>query len=307
MSVGGDTSRGYVVITPCKDEGKNLPNLIESMIVQTIQPIVWVIVDDGSTDDTSNIVENAVRVHDWIQSVRLDSVARDLGLHFARITKDGFDIADRYCAEKRIRYDYVAKVDGDVTLPIDFFENLINEFEVDSKLGVASGTTKHIIGNTVQYAEMSVNEPSGGHMLIRSACFEECGGFPLTYATDSVIKAKARLRGWKTTRFEENIATESRDVHAAEGYWKGYIHKGESSYYLGVNPFHVIARSVIYSFRRPFYTGIGYLVGYLRSALQRAERVDDLEIRDYFSNKWKTVIRREFLKMQDAFSKLLNS
>jgi len=298
MSAKMGTSRRYIVVTPCKNEGANLPDLIKSMVTQTVRPVVWVIVDDGSTDDTPNIIESAMKTQDWIQSIRLDSAVRDLGLHFARITKDGFDIADRYCAEKRIEYGYVCKVDGDLTLPPDFFENLIKEFESDPELGVASGGTRHIIGNRVRYAKVALDEPSGGHMLIRRECFEECGGFPLTYATDSVIKAKARLRGWTTRRFEENIATEIRDVHAAEGYWKGYIHKAESSYYLSDNPIHIIARVVLYSFRKPYYAGIAYLVGYLRSVLRKDERVDDLEIREYFRNKWKTAIKREvgFLK-----------
>lgn len=281
------------MVTPCKDEGDNLPDLIESMVTQTVRPVVWVIVDDGSVDATPDIVESAMNIQDWIRSIRLDNAARDLGLHFAIITKEGFDIADQYCAEKRIEYDYVGKVDGDLTLPRDFFENLIKEFEGDPQLGVASGGTRHIIGTRVLYAKVAVDEPSGGHMLIRRECFKECGGFPLTYATDSVIKAKARLRGWKTRRFEENIATEIRDVHAAEGYWKGYTHRGESSYYLNDNPIHVVARAVIYSFGKPHYAGMAYLVGYFRSILRKDKRVDDLEIRMYFRNKWKMAIKRE--------------
>ena len=130
-------------------------------------------------------------------------------------------------------------------------------------------------------------------MLIRRDCFEEIGGFPLSYAMDSVLKAKARLRGWKTRRLEESIATEIRDVNAAEGYWKGFIHKGKTSYYLNLNPLHVMVKSILYSFRTPYYRGIAYLAGYFTEFIQRKGQIDDEEIMIYFWNKWKEVIKKK--------------
>lgn len=282
-----DVSSKYIVVTACKDEGENLPDLIESMIAQTMMSVVWVIVDDGSTDDTPYIVQEAAKKYGWIHVLRLGEGQRDLGLHYATVVKTGFDHAISFCEENGLEYVYVGILDGDLTLPPTFYENLIGEFKKDSELGVASGGTKHVIGDRVRYAKISVNEPSGGHMLIRRKCFEECGGFPVSYAPDSVIKAKARLMRWKTKRFEENIVTEMRDVHAAEGYWKGFVHKGESSYYFNTNPLHIIARVVMYSFRRPYYVGVAYLVGYLGSLVNRKECIKDPEIRKYFWNKWK--------------------
>ena len=282
-----DASRKYIVVTACKNEGENLPNLIESMIVQTIRPVTWMIVDDGSTDDTPYIVQEAAKRCGWIHVLRLDEGRRDLGLHYATVVKTGFDHAISFCEENGLEYVYLGILDGDLTLPPTFYENLMNGFENDPELGVASGGTKHIIGDRVRYAEAPVNEPSGGHMLIRRKCFEECGGVPVSYAPDSVIKAKARLRKWKTKRFEENVVTEIRDVHAAEGYWKGFIHKGEASYCLYVHPIHIAARVIKYSFRKPYYVGLAYMVGYLNSAMRRMNRINDEEIRRYFRNKWK--------------------
>ena len=287
MSVEMGTSHRYIVITPCKNEGANLPDLIKSVVAQTVRPVVWVIVDDGSADDTPNIIESAMETQDWIQSIRLDSAVRDLGLHLAGVVKKGFDYAISYGKENELEYDYLGNLDGDLTLPPTFYENLMIEFEKYHRLGIASGGTKHIIGDRVRYANLSVNEPSGGHMLIRKECFEECGGIPISYSVDSVLKARARIRGWKTRRFEANVATEIRDVHAAEGYWKGFIYSGRSSYYLNINPLHVIARIVMYSFRKPYYIGIAYLVGYFGSVMRREKRIDDEDVKRYFRNKWK--------------------
>lgn len=287
MNVEGDISRRYIVITPCKNEGENLPDLIDSMIAQTVRPVAWVIVDDGSTDDTPQITQEAAKKYGWIHVLRLDEGSRDIGLHLASVMKNGFDYAISYCKENGLEYDYLGNLDGDLMLPSTFFENLMKEFEADPELGVASGGTKHVIGARVRYAKVSVNEPSGGHMLIRRECFEECGGILYSYSMDSVLKVKARLRGWKTRRFEENVATEMRDVNVAEGYWKGFIYKGKSSYYLNINPLHVMARFIMYSFRRPYYTGVAYLAGYLDSIIRRRGRINDSEIRKYFWNKWK--------------------
>ena len=282
-----ENSRNYIVVTPCKNEGENLPDLITSVVAQTIRPILWVIVDDGSTDDTPRITRAAAEKHGWIHILRLDEGDRDLGLHYADVVKTGFDHAISYCEDNGLEYSYLGNLDGDLTLPPTFYENLMVEFKRDPELGVASGGTEHIIGDQIKYAKVSVNEPSGGHMLMRRECFEECGGIPLSYSIDSVLKAKARIRGWKTRRFEENVATEIRDVHAAEGYWNGFMHKGESSYCLNINPFHSVARAIIYSFRKPYYIGIAYLVGYLGSIVSRKKRIEDPEIRRYFWNKWK--------------------
>ena len=283
----GDAPRNYIVVTPSKNEDGNLPDLIESVVAQTVRPVVWVIVDDGSTDGTPEIIEDATNTHDWIKSARLDNSARDLGLHLAGVMKEGFDRAISYCRKNGFEYSYLGNLDGDLTLPVTFYENLMREFEKDAELGIVSGGTKHLIGDRVQYANISINEPSGGHMLIRRRCFKECGGIPQSYSMDSVLKAKARLRGWKTRRFEDNVATEMRDVNAADGYWKGFVYKGKSSYYLNINPVHVIARVVMYSFRKPYYIGIAYLGGYLGSFVRGKERTTDPEIRSYFWNKWK--------------------
>jgi glycosyltransferase involved in cell wall biosynthesis len=279
--------KNYIIITPCKNEGGNLPSLVNSLVKQTIKPLVWLIVDDGSNDNTPILLKDFQNKYNWIKVLRLEESPRDLGLHLAEIMKKGFDYSIDFCNQSGLKYNYLGNVDGDMILPSSFFENLINEFENDPKLGIASGGTDYTIGNKKVRAKVSINEPSGGHMLIRRTCFEECGGIPLSYAMDSVVKAKARLRGWSTKRFEDNIATEIRDVSAADGYWKGYSHKGEIYYYLNHNPLHVGINILKYSFKKPYYCGIAYMSGYIGSFIRGKDRINDQEIRRYYRNKWK--------------------
>ena len=227
----------------------------------------------------------------------MNSIERDLGVHLASIVRKGFDFAINYCKKEGIDYGYLGIVDGDLTLDNTFFEKLIREFEKDQKLGIASGGIKLTIGDHIVHVRgLPVDEPSGGDMLIRRESYDDCGGISLSFAFDSVLKAKARLRGWKTKRFEENIATEIRDVSSAEGYWEGYAHNGKAAHYLNLHPFHIIAKSVILSFRRPYYIGIAYLVGYLDSILSREKQIDDEEIKNYFRNKWKSIYKQRLFR-----------
>ncbi len=283
----------YVLITLCKNEGENLPSLIESIVDQTIRPIVWVIVNDGSTDDTPFIIAKSCKKYQWIQSLNISELKkRDIGLNYADLLKRGFDKAIEYCNNNAIEFEYLGNVDGDLTLENTFFENLILQFSIDQKLGIASGGTDYKVGNKILRVKTPINEPSGGHMLIRKKCFDECGGIPITYAVDSVLKAKARLRGWKTKRFEENRAFEIRDVSSAEGYWQGYIMKGKTSYYINMNPVHVFAKSFKFLFRYPHYIGFPYLIGFTSSFLSHEKQIEDLEIKNYFNQKWKIRVKQ---------------
>lgn len=286
--------KNYILVTPCKNEEHNLPHLIESVAIQTIRPVLWVIVDDGSNDNTPQITKEAAKNYYWIKVLRLEEKSkRDLGLHLAEITKKGFNFCIQYCIEKGIEYNYLGNVDADLTFDNSFFEYLIAEFEKDSKLGIASGGIILTVGGRlVQVKGLPVDEPSGGDMLIRRKCFEECGGIPQSYAYDAVLKAKSRLKGWKTRRFERNLATEARDVGNAEGYFKGFVQTGKASYYLNFHPIHVFAKGILKSLRRPYYGGSIYIISYLYCCLKRDKQIEDSEIKSYFWNKWKQVYKK---------------
>lgn len=286
--------RNYIIVTPCKNESVNLPNIIKSIVNQTIKPLLWVIVDDGSIDDTQTILMRAIKEYNWIHVIRLNEGKRDLGFHYAKIVQLGFDEGIKICKQRKYEIDFFGVVDADIILEGIFFEIFLKEFEKDDTLGIVSGSTKHIIGSRIYHAKGNVNEPSGGHMLIRKMCFEECGGFPLvTYVPDSVLRAKARLREWKTKRIIENIAIEIRDVNSAEGYWKGYFNKGKSYYYLNFNPIQVFVKIINYSFKNPYYLGIAYFIGYFSSFIKKEKKIEDSKIKEYYWNKWRTKFKEK--------------
>ena len=281
-------NRRYILVTAAKNEGENLPKLIQAVAEQTIKPVLWVIADDGSTDNTPEIIKEAMRKYKWIQSIRLNSKnnIRDIGIHLSWVMMKVTKFATEYCKARRIDYEYIGNVDGDIIIERAFFEKLMKEFEKDPKLGIAGSGTQYVKGDKIIQPEGNEEEPSGGDMLIRRECFEDCGGIQLSCCWDSVLKAKARLRGWKTKRFEHVKALETR-IPGSENYWKRAIHTGRSAYQLNLHPLHVMIKFLKMLFKKPHYWGIAFILGYLFSLIKREEQIKDEEIRNYFWNKWK--------------------
>ena len=273
--------RSYILITPCKNEEKSLRSLIQSVVEQSIKPVLWVIVDDGSNDKTPEIISETKNKYQWVKSVRLKESHRDLTIHFASVVKTGLDFAIEYCRKHGIQYDYICFLDADMIIQNkDFFNKIIAEFEKDSSLGIASGDIDEM--GKVHGGKRRKDTVSGGEMVCRRECFEDVGGFPLSYAPDSVLRVKAKLRGWEIKRFNDAKVIQIRGTGSAEGLWKGFIIKGKSDHYLNYNPFIVVAKGLKYCLTRQHCKGVAYLCGYFGSLIHRKEQINDEEIRKYF-------------------------
>jgi glycosyltransferase involved in cell wall biosynthesis len=272
----------YILVTPAKTEEDNLPKLIQSVAEQTINPLVWVIVDDGSTDDTPGIIREAKEKYNWIQSVHLEEHPRDLSKHYAYVCNVGFDFAIKYCKANNLQYDYIGLLDADMILGSELFDKLIKEFKKNPKLGIASGSVYYEVNNKLIIQNDRDSLPLGGIRLWRRECFEETGGYLLSYSTDAVSNVLAKLRGWETRRFEEIRAVQTRRTSSAEGLWKGYKYHGESAYFRNYHPLFVLAKGLKLSFESPYYIGIAYLYGYFSSVLRRMDKIDNNEVSDYY-------------------------
>lgn len=275
-------SLAYLVVTPCKNEEKNLPNLINSIESQTVKPVLWIIVDDGSTDKTPSIIREAKLKHPWIQSIQFDSEKRDRGLHLANIIKTGFDFGISYCLKERINYMYLSNVDSDIILENQYFEKILNELEYDSSIGIASGNLHHYESGELVSEGINKSEPPGACIVIRRNCFEQCNGIYISYAWESVLNAKAKLKNWKTKVYDNITVIEVRDTNSAEGYWKGFVYKGECAYYLDFNIIHVLIKTILYLFKKPYFIGVAYLYGYFSNSILKKPQIDNEEIKYYF-------------------------
>jgi len=279
----------YILVTPCKNEEESLPKLTKSVVNQTIQPKLWVIVDDGSTDKTPNILKEIIEKYDWIKTIRLNEAPRDLGIHVSHVYRQGFDYAIQYCLDHSINYSYVGVVDADIILENNYFEALIYEFEKNSKLGICSGRIGNIVDGKVLWSDFRNDLPSGGARLWIKECFEETDRYLLTCSPDSVSNVKAKIKGWETRQYENISAVSTRPYASAQGQWIGYKKLGSNNYFIGYTKLHVLLKgmSLFYSKKGYFKTGIGlaYIYGYFISYIKKGPRINDKEVLNYYDKR----------------------
>jgi len=270
----------YIIITPTKDEKKNISRLIGLIEKQTIKPILWVIVDESS-DSTKDIIKELAKKYEWVKSIFLEKSEGYLGINYGIACKTGFDFGIKYCEQHGIEYDYIGLVDADVVIAEDFFERLMIEFEKDPELGIASGSEYWNISGKLVSAGLREELPMGPARLWRRKCFEETGGYQATASPDSVSNVKAKLRGWKTKQFKE-IKVIARRTSTARGYWWGSVREGKDYYFLNYHPAIIILKALKYSLKKPYYIGIALLFGYFSCVIREKEKIKDEEIKHYY-------------------------
>ncbi|AKB76160.1 glycosyltransferase [Methanosarcina lacustris Z-7289] len=280
--MNSDSNGKYLLITPAKNEEINLPDVSESVTGQKVTPALWIIVDDGSTDETPRVLEGLKAQYSWIHSIRLPPRPRDITFHYSYVCKQGFDHALDYCKENGIEYEYIGLLDADTIPEENYFGKLIGEFEKDSSLGIASGGVYYDVGDNLSREVSDKNLPRGTGRLWRKSCFLETEGYPVEPSPDSISNTKALLRGWQLKQYADVVEIQTRKTSAGEGLWKGYVKNGWMAYYVDKNLPVVLLNTLYYSLKSPHYTGIAYLSGYLNSAIKREKKITDMEIRTYY-------------------------
>jgi glycosyltransferase involved in cell wall biosynthesis len=274
----------YLLITPAKNEEQNLPEVARSVIQQTVKPELWVIVDDGSIDGTSHVIETLRAKYSYIQSIRLPQRPRDITFHYSYVCKQGFDYALEYCRKNNLEFEYIGLLDADTVLEENYFGKLLVEFIEDDSLGIASGGIYYDTGGKLSREMTDKNLPRGTGRFWRKECFLETGGYPVEPSPDSISNVKAILRGWKLMQYANIIQIQKRKTSAANGLWNGYVKNGWMAYYLDKNPLMALINGLFLSVRFPFYTGPAYFWGYISSAVKKDKKIKDPEIRAYYRN-----------------------
>jgi poly-beta-1,6-N-acetyl-D-glucosamine synthase len=272
----------YCLITPCRDEARYARQTIESVARQTLPPTLWVIVDDGSTDDTAAIVEEYAARLPYLRLIRRpDRGHRRVGGGVI----EAFNIG--YASINRSDYEYICKLDLDLILPTGYFEGLVRRMEAEPRLGTTSGKPWFVHPRTgglvpeVCGDEMSV----GMTKFYRLSCFEEIGGFVEQVMWDGIDCHRARMRGW----LAESVNDEAlRFVHlrpqgaSQNGIWSGRLRAGFGQYFMGTAPLYYLASAAYRAFEHPIVAGsLAMLWGYARSALKGLPRYDDPEFRRF--------------------------
>jgi glycosyltransferase involved in cell wall biosynthesis len=260
----------YIVISPVKDEERHVEHTLRSMANQTVKPVKWIIVDDGSSDRTPSLIEQYRTENDFIQVIQNPpGRARQPGGGVVRAFNAGYE------AVKSLEYDVIVKLDCDLSFEPDYFEKLLRRFTADPKLGIASGVYLEDLkdrGWTV--ISMPTYHAAGASKIVRRTCFDEINGFVASRGWDTVDEIRAMARGWKTTHFPDAQMKHWKPEGAGIGRWRTNIMHGEI-YYLTGGGFLFFAIKVLHRMRsRPYVlNGLALFWGYLRSALKRKDRL----------------------------------
>ncbi len=259
------TNRSYVVITPARDEEKFLPRLIDSMAQQTRLPARWIVIDDGSSDATASILDDAARKHSWIDP-------QHLARNRPRAAGGESVIMQFIPLSAAEKYDYVLRLDADLSFDADFVELMLKEFDRDAKLGIAGPTLWEPFGSSWHEIAMPAFHTRGAAKMYSRDCFKAIGGLDAELGWDTLDEARAMMLGFRTRSFRHIKAMHHRPQGAASG-WKARIAAGESAYKVGYSPLFMLARAARQTFSTPFpVAGALLFGGYLKGYLQRGRR-----------------------------------
>lgn len=266
-----------MVVTPVRDEASYLPLTMESMVRQTILPQQWIIVNDGSKDSTASIIDQAARQHSWIRAVhRKDRGFRKWGAGIIEAFYDGFN--QLACQD----WDFMCKLDGDLSFEPDYFESAFKRFLRNSRIGIGGGILYHYEDGNVVFEKHPVFHVRGGVKIYRRACWEAIDGLWVGPGSDTVDEVKANMLGWTTTSFTELHLHHHRFTGASWGRWGGLVKDGKIDYVSGYHPLFLAAKSMVRLFRSPYLLGSFALVyGYVSAHLQHTPRVDDPKLIRY--------------------------
>ncbi len=302
-TMASEKTKSYIIITPAKDEEKNISNLIKSIVNQTLKPNLWVIVDDGSTDRTNIILEESQETHDWLITTSFGSGEWDLGIHVYEVYMKGIDLALAYCEEHSIDWNYIGIADGDSIFGNDYFEKIIDKFHENEKLGIASGAMISPFNGKYVMEKKRNDMPWGGGRVWRKECFLDAPYQPV-YSGDSVSNIKAKMRGWEIKIFNELEIYQSRKTGSARGLRKGALINGRSYYYRGFTPLFACLKGFKMMMTYPFYPAFWYWYGYFSSLVGKKDRIDDKEIIQYYSKERFLEIKKLYwTNLKKLFSK----
>jgi glycosyltransferase involved in cell wall biosynthesis len=289
----------YVLITAARNEEKFIEYPIKSILSQTILPRTWIIVSDGSTDRTDEIVSRYSTQHDFMQLIRRES--KNEGLDFSSKANS---IYEGYQQLKNVEYDFIGILDGDVSFSPSYYENILLKFRENDNLGVAGGLIfdKHN-GRCIRRSPDDNKYVSGCIQLFRRKCYEDIGGIlPIKEGgEDTVAVITARMRGWDVQAFDEFSVFHHKHSEAIRGVLKESFRNGKLFYHLGSHPAIELIKSAQRIFEKPFFlVAITRICGYALPYFKRQKRPVSDNFVKYMRKEQIARLRLELMKTRRA-------
>lgn len=280
----------YVLITPARNEAQFVELTLKSVVAQTVRPLKWIIVSDGSTDGTDEIVNKYSAEYPWIELLRMPERRER---HFA-----GKVLAFN-AGQAKVRdlpYEVIGSLDGDISFEPDYFSFLLGKLTADTTLGLVGTPFKEGANPTYDYRFVSIEHVSGACQVFRRQCFEDIGGYvPVKGGCiDHIAVITARTKGWKTRTFTEKVCHHHRAMGTAQrGLLMSRFKNGAKDYAIGNHPLWELFRGFYQMSKRPYLLG-GLMVvsGYFWSALRLGERPVSEELVKFYRREQMHRLRR---------------
>jgi len=273
-----------VIITPVRNEEKYISTTIKCMLEQTLRPVEWIIVNDGSTDNTEKEINRFLYKSSFIRLVSIKNRG------YRKPAKGVIETF--YQGFKKVEsndYDILAKFDGDLKFPPDMLEKISYAFRNDEKLGITGG---------VRYERKSKNGPfrkvlvpkgfvGGPFKFYRKMCFDDIGGLIKRAGWDGVDTIKAQMNGWATGEIDslKIIHLKPTGTSKGEGLIKAWEKYGDVSYYMGGYIWYFLLRVFLRSLEgRSPRVGYYMINGYLKSKSANENR-ETSEFRNFLKKK----------------------
>ena len=295
----------YLLVTSARNEAKFIETTIRSVVSQTLAPERWVIVDDGSTDDTAVIVEKYLKNYRWIELLRRPNRPD------RSFTGKALAVNSALEHVASLSFDVVGNLDADVSFGPDYMAFLMDKFAADPELGVAGTPYTEAGYDSGKDSFAGQNYVSGPCQLFRYTCFQEIGGYVKSRSggIDWIAVMQARMHGWKVRSFPEKRFHHHRPMGTAEkGKLAAIFAYGQKDYYLGGSPIWQLFRVAYRITKKPYVTGgLALLFGYSWAAIRRVKRPVSAELvrfhrRDQMQKLKAILLSGSGLKKVDSFN-----
>lgn len=260
----------YVLMTAARNEEGFIEETIRSVVAQTALPARWMIVSDGSTDQTDAIVKKHAAQHDWIELMRRPEHREHqfaAKVHCLRAAWEKL---------QPLPFDVIGNLDADITFESDYMAFLLDKLAGDPRLGVVGTRFMENARQVYDYKFMNEEHVSGGFQIFRRACFEEVGGYlPIrSGGEDWAAVTSARLKGWRTRSYTEKLFVHHRPMGSSgQPWWSIHLRQGERDYLTGGHPLWQLSRSAYQVCRKPYVVGgLCLLLGFAWACVRRVER-----------------------------------
>jgi glycosyltransferase involved in cell wall biosynthesis len=284
----------YILISPIKNEEQTIGKVIDSVVNQKLTPVLWIIVNDGSTDRSRELIEKKIKNLKWIKLINKKINDKYNWLGYSRVVIEGIKYCKYNNLFENLSISYLAILDSDITISNDYFYNLINFLKKNVSVGVVAGGI-YVKNKKVWEIEYKNSSPRGGARIYNFKIFKEIDYFPNTPSPDRVSDIKIKMKGYKTISLENIKAFQHRKSFNKGGTLRssllGFFLNGRSRYIIYFSPLHVFLISIEISFKkRPYIlSGLIFIFGYLTGFISKDKRIKDLVVRKYSNNFWQRI------------------